>query len=482
MPLLLGLTVFFDFCKSNGNQAKKEILLPLLLPQNDYLCQKVIIGMASLKYFLKHPDAKTESLINLVFQYGYFEIDQKTGRKKYKFLKMSTGEKISPKFWNQAKCRARETMSFPQNSEFNSRLENLETTVYNVYRRLVSNSGLPSPSLLKQEILKDIHLKRGHVVGVDKDKLGFFDFIENVIEERKNGMQLTPTGKQFSIHTIKGYITTLNHLIEFQKYRGERIDFDSIDMNFYNSLVKWFNSQNKAKNTIGKDIKNLKVFISEAFDRELTKNLVFRRKKFKVLREETDAIYLTNEELEQMLALDLSKKPALDLVRDNFLLDCYIGLRIADYNNLKKNHIIERQGIKMISIRMQKTENPVIIPLRKNALKILEKYDYEIKSYTDQTINRRIKEVGKMVGIDEDITSSITRGGVRVTNTKKKFEMISNHTARRSFATNLYLAGVPTLAIMKMTGHKTEKSFLKYIRVTSEENAINIARHPYFAT
>ena len=86
-----------------------------------------------------------------------------------------------------------------------------------------------------------------------------------------------------------------------------------------------------------------------------------------------------------------------------------------------------------------------------------------------------------MAGIDEDIITSITRGGILVSNTVKKYSKITNHTARRSFATNLYLADVPVLAIMKMTGHRTEKSFLKYIRVTPEENAIKIAQHPYFA-
>jgi integrase len=95
-------------------------------------------------------------------------------------------------------------------------------------------------------------------------------------------------------------------------------------------------------------------------------------------------------------------------------------------------------------------------------------------------MNKKIKEVGKLAGINDEIITIITRGGKRVETAIKKFEKITNHTARRSFATNLYLAGVPTLAIMKMTGHKTERSFLKYIRVTPEENAFRIAQHPYF--
>ncbi len=437
--------------------------------------------MASLKYFLKNPDSKTESLVNLIFQYGYFEIDQKSGRKKYKFLKFSTGEKINPNFWNQGKCRARETQSYPQYPEFNERLGNLENTVFKVYRRLINDGGFPSPSKLKQDIIKEITDKKMKVTG-NPNQIGFFDFITIIINESNNGSRLTPKGIHFSPYTIKGYITTYNHLKEFQRHIGTRVDFDSIDMGFYNDLVSWFYAQDKAKNTVGKNIKNLKVFMSEAFDRGLTKNLVFKRKKFRVLEEETDTIYLTTEEMDRILTLDLSNKPSMDLVRDNFLLDCYIGLRIADFNKLKKNHIVEKQGIKMISIRLQKAENPVIIPLSKNALKILEKYNYEIKIYSDQAMNRKVKLVGKLAGINDDITISITKGGRRVTTTVKKYEKITNHTARRSFATNLYLANVPILAIMKMTGHKTEKSFLKYIRVTQEENAIKIAQHPYFST
>lgn len=436
--------------------------------------------MASLKYFLKNPEAKGESLIYLIFQYGYYEIDQDSGRKKYKFLKMSSGEKINPKFWRQPKCRAKETQAFPQHPEFNSRLENLENTIYNIYRRLINNGGFPTPSKLKQEIENDIRDNKTQIIG-NSNKIGFFDFIKMVIDDSEKGIRLTPRGNHFSKYTIKGYITTLNHLIEFQKHRGERIDFENIDMDFYNDLVSWFYGQNKAKNTLGKHIKNLKVFLSEAFEKEITKNIVFRNKKFKVLEEETDTIYLSDEELERMLALDLSNKPGLDLARDNFLLDCYIGLRIADFKNLKKDHIIEVQGIKMISITMQKTENPVKIPLHKNAIKILEKYDYEIKTHTDQAMNRKIKEIGKLAEINEEFLATLTRAGKRVTTTHKKYEKITNHTARRSFATNLYYAEVPTISIMKMTGHKSESSFLKYIRVNEEENALKIAQHPYFA-
>ena len=63
---------------------------------------------------------------------------------------------------------------------------------------------------------------------------------------------------------------------------------------------------------------------------------------------------------------------------------------------------------------------------------------------------------------------------------KEKCDLVSTHVARRSFATNAYKAGVPTIAIMKITGHKKESTFLKYIKISAEENAELLKDHPFF--
>lgn len=54
---------------------------------------------------------------------------------------------------------------------------------------------------------------------------------------------------------------------------------------------------------------------------------------------------------------------------------------------------------------------------------------------------------------------------------------ISSHTARRSFATNYYLEGFPTIDLMKITGHKTEKAFLTYIKVSQLDTAKRLNQH-----
>lgn len=66
------------------------------------------------------------------------------------------------------------------------------------------------------------------------------------------------------------------------------------------------------------------------------------------------------------------------------------------------------------------------------------------------------------------------------TQTMPKYKLVSSHTARRSFATNAYLAGVPTISIMKITGHKTESAFMKYIKISGKENAVKLKGHKFF--
>ncbi len=99
---------------------------------------------------------------------------------------------------------------------------------------------------------------------------------------------------------------------------------------------------------------------------------------------------------------------------------------------------------------------------------------------SDQKMNVYLKELGKLAGLDEVVQTSITKGGKNILKSSPKYQEITTHTARRSFATNAYLAGLDSVTIMKITGHKTETSFMKYIKVTAEENALKLLNHPYF--
>ena len=91
-----------------------------------------------------------------------------------------------------------------------------------------------------------------------------------------------------------------------------------------------------------------------------------------------------------------------------------------------------------------------------------------------------IKKIGEKAGITELINVEHTKGGMRIKEDIPKNELIVTHTARRSGCTNMFLSGVPTISIMKISGHKTEREFLKYINVSKEGTALSLSEHPYF--
>ena len=114
-------------------------------------------------------------------------------------------------------------------------------------------------------------------------------------------------------------------------------------------------------------------------------------------------------------------------------------------------------------------------------LEILAKYENNLPKTYEQKLNKYIKEVAKMAEITEPIEVEQMENGRLVKNVVPKNELVKTHTARRSGATNMYLAGIPAISIMKITGHKTEREFMKYIKASEEETAIELMNHPYFS-
>ncbi len=383
-----------------------------------------------------------------------------------KRIKYYFSESIQPKYWNSATKRVRETARFPEYPEFNARLDNIEAGIKTVYRRFLNDHNRqPDRKQLKEAL--DVHFNRG----ASKERLDFFGFFEDLIEKSKGSVRLNhKTGKPLSVNTIKTYVTCMNHLQDFRSASNRNIDFDAIDLDFYQDFVEFMTKdRNLSTNAIGKNIQVLKLVLTEATELGLNQNHSFKGKRFKPVRENSDSIYLTEEELQAIEALNLAQKPKLERVRDLFLVGCYTGLRFSDFSNLRAENI--KNGF--IEITQIKTGDPVAVPVHPVVQRILKKYDNELpKAISNQKMNDYLKEIGRMVpDLHERTSKSITKGGLKVSLNSPKWKMITSHTARRSFATNEYLAGTPTITIMAITGHRTEKAFMKYIKITPREHA-----------
>lgn len=93
---------------------------------------------------------------------------------------------------------------------------------------------------------------------------------------------------------------------EFNKKVKYHLDFNSIDLQFYYTFVKYLEDNNYSVNTIGKHIKNLITILNKATEEGVNKNLQYKNSEFKVLSEETISIYLTEEEIDSLYKVDLS--------------------------------------------------------------------------------------------------------------------------------------------------------------------------------
>jgi integrase len=209
--------------------------------------------------------------------------------------------------------------------------------------------------------------------------------------------------------------------------------------------------------------------MNEATEHGFNNNLSFKGKRFVTVREKADTIYLTRSELESMISLDLSDKPKLERVRDSFIIGCYTGLRFSDFSTFDPSKIQDN----FIEITQTKTGDPVVIPIHHHVDNIIKKYNGKLpRSISNQKMNDYIKDIASHVPeLKTEVEIKFTKAGERNSETFQKWQLVTTHTARRSFATNEFLEGTPTLTIMAITGHKTEKAFLKYVRVTPSEHA-----------
>ncbi|MEO9146195.1 MAG: phage integrase SAM-like domain-containing protein [Ginsengibacter sp.] len=394
-------------------------------------------------FYLLRPKSKTETGLNANISYN-------TQR-----LRLGINESINPTYWNVEKGKAG-NKGFPQAPEFNKRLDTLRNGVEKCYYNFLNEElQPPTPKQLKDLILKEVLDKR--------KKVTLIDFYEDFILQTACGGRITKKGKVVAPESAKQYRVALNNLKEF----NANLNYNDITQDFYNGYLKFLNKKGKALNTIGDQIKKLKAVMAAAMMGGHHKNEAF--KNFIKPSEEADNIYLSEKELKEIENLNLASNPAYDKVRDLFLIGCYSGLRYSDFSRLTSQHIADGY----FTIEQLKTGKTVSIPLHSVVKKIIAKYDGNLpNAISGQKFNEYLKEVCQLVPcLNGNESKRRTTGGLKTISTLHKWEMVSSHTGRRSFCTNEYLKGTPTLTIMAVSGHKTETAFLKYIKISPKEHA-----------
>ena len=182
--------------------------------------------------------------------------------------------------------------------------------------------------------------------------------------------------------------------------------------------------------------------------------------------------YLTKEERNQLYQAEFPDNPGLDVQRDIFVFQCFIGCRVGDLMKLTKNNVIN--GAIEYVPRKTKEGRPytVRVPLSPTALEILERYKDQpdgrlLPFICEQDYNRDIKKMIKLAGIDRVVTTLNT-----ITREEEKhpiWEVASSHMARRVLVGNLYKEVKDPNLIAKISGHvENSRAFSRYRDIDEE--------------
>lgn len=384
-----------------------------------------------IKFYPNHRETKTTTLKISIFHKG-----------KRAFV--YSGIQILTEHWDSKKQKVKAKL----NKAFviNNKLSEIEEYFYNKY----NNSDDISVDKIKIDIENFINNKNDNS---DDDLFSHFEtYIKNLIDNNK-----------LKISSAKQKMVTITFLKEF----NPELKFNDINLNMLEDFTIFLIEKEFTNVYIKKQIKMFKSFLNNyAVPNKLVTDLEYKTYSIKELPNNSTAFIALNEkEIDTLKELELDER--LTKIRDLFLFQCYTGLRVSDLMKLKKENIDIPNG--MIEVNTLKTSKNVKIPLIPYTKQILNKYDYSLPILSDVKYNKNIKVICKLAGLDEEISSVKYIGKKRVDYIKKKYEMVTSHSARRTFITILLNKGMLPEKVMKLSGHLSRADFDGYVRITQSD-------------
>lgn len=366
--------------------------------------------------------------------------------------------------------------------------------------------------ILREDMKKEIAQQREQEQAKQEEaqRVTLIAWIEEFIRQCETGERLKrKSAKMITPGTIKSYRGTLEQLKAYQTKRHKIVDFDDVTLDFYDDWRRFFlektdkdgNKRPYSPNTIGRHVKNLKIFLYAAKDMKLTTTTEFESARFSADSQDVENVYLTEERVQEMYEVDFEDDKTIERLmrlapsdeerdvmkdqltrrtpkllneaKDIFVVGCLTGQRVSDYKRINDTMIKTlSDGNEYIYLQQEKTGKWIYIPLDIRVRAILTKYDGHLPHIFDQDLNERIKIVGRLMGWRENAGIKELHGTLQVPTQKKFYECIKTHTARRTFATNAYKRKISLSSIMVITGHSSEKMLRKYLKLDSEERAM----------
>lgn len=305
--------------------------------------------------------------------------------------------------------------------------------------------------------------------------LNFVEYFSKYIQDKK------PHVKP---NTIKKYNVIKNKIIKYDAYMKSPLLISNVGSDFQKSFEAFSAKNGYAKNTITMELRMIRNIcrLAGRGGMEISKDIESIDSKY----EDVDNVFLTFNELEKIKEPNLS--PYHDNARNWLIISCYTGQRVSDFMRFDISMVRQQKNkkgetVNLIEFTQTKTEKTMTLPLSKEVMEIINKLGGFPKPISETKYNTYIKDVCKKAGLTERVIGA-KKVHIRTENGKKifrkqkglylKYELVSSHIGRRSFASNFY-GKIPTSLLIAATGHSTEAMFLKYIGKSSSDRAMELA-------
>jgi integrase len=382
------------------------------------------------------------------------------------------GITIPEQFWDLKNEKIKNAYNFENKDKINAKLYNLKAKITNKFNFDNINGEIIDGHWLEMAI-NECFGRSPLVSGkIEIWKIYLLDFCTYWLKNESSKTNETAI-KQYNVF-VDLHLTNYLKENNLTKIKIKEVSNKNIE-NFINYLL----SKDYSPDTVKRHATRFKFFLTKAENMNLEVNKNYKEPiKVNVSKnvETVKEIYLSEIEIESIFNLDYSKDILLDNIRDNFIIGLCTGLRVSDFNNnLSQSNIVDG----FIEIKTKKTGSKVAIPLHKFIVEILKKRNGQLPiTVNDVIFNKQIKKICEKAKITE-----ITQGYVFDTVTKrnkldnyKKYELVSSHICRRSFATNLF-GKVPNHVIQAVGGWATEQMMLHYIKKSSREKAEELKKY-----
>lgn len=394
-------------------------------------------------------------------------------------LKVNTHLCVQKAHWDAKNKRIRNLIDAPNRDEINSKLAKLQIGVIDQYNFDYIN-GVAITSKWLDAFIKSFFGRPTEEVkkGVPGHEIYLVDFCNYWLTEKALKYKVK-ANKYMDATTIRQYQQAINNIESFVGSKKTKLtETDSKLMDDFSVFLT--EKENYSHQTAKRKVGRIKFFIERAEGEGLQVHRGFKERVF-VQEEETDYKhpYLNPEEIAAIYKLDLSHDKDLDAARDNLIIGTWTGLRISDF--LTRLDIKNVEG-DFIRIKTKKTGHDVTIPVHPMVREILKKHNGLPPKTFEQWFNNRIKIVGQLANIDDEMMGSITTVEKKGDPPRKKVGMykkhllMTSHICRRSFATNLF-GKVSNSVIMAVAGWKSESQMLQYIKTTNTEKAIELKQY-----